>query len=170
MTFMAFHLHIVHHHCSANDHTRLARRPKTSRIATNCSAAACTSLHLFLASPQLNCAVFLGLPDPFTATSPCSLHFAIFPHSHCRTLSAPSSLSRHLPCQPRLVAFATLVTEHAVAYICDSTTTATKIARAVLKNFLSDRSIRLPWMVATAPPQAWIQRSPEMTFRRGDRP
>ena len=83
---MASHLHIIHCQSpSANGHTWFTRRAqRPARIATNYSAAVCTSLHLFLASLQLNSAVFLGLSDPFTATFPPSPHIPQIPHSHCR--------------------------------------------------------------------------------------
>ena len=64
----------------ANDQPRLVFTP--ARIATNYFAATCTSLHLSLASLQLNCAVFPGLSDPFTATSLSTLRMPIIAHPH----------------------------------------------------------------------------------------
>lgn len=51
-------------------------------------------------------AVFLGLPDPFTATSLRSPHISIIPHSPCRPLSAlvvtAQPRARQTPCSARL--------------------------------------------------------------------
>lgn len=123
---MASHLHIVH--CQSLYPTHLPMTIpafyaglKPTRIATNYSAAACTSPHLSFANLQLNSAVFLGSPDPFTATSCPSPHISKIPH--CRPPSAPSHsrlkhrtrLASFMPCSERPVSSSRLAIEHAVA-------------------------------------------------------
>lgn len=81
---------------------------KPAHIATTCSAAVCTSLHLFLASLQLNSAVFLG-SDPFTATSlptPHIPHNTAFALSYFQRAHRHASVTAHVLFHRRVVALA----------------------------------------------------------------